>query len=101
MTKYLISFPSAAMKVAPEDLPAVGDAARIVRDDARRVRPRAVRIDRQRPELRGNRAARRSRRRLAIGIGIGKGNELAAVRAKTKRDLLQAACQLHKFPPPQ
>lgn len=30
MTKYLISFPSAAMVVPPEELPAVGDAARAV-----------------------------------------------------------------------
>jgi hypothetical protein len=35
MTKYLISFPSAAMQVAPEDLPAVGDAARAVIEDAK------------------------------------------------------------------
>ncbi|NIJ21788.1 hypothetical protein FHS95_003499 [Sphingomonas naasensis] len=30
MTKYLISFPSEAMMVTPEELPAVGDAARAV-----------------------------------------------------------------------
>lgn len=30
MTKYLISFPAAAMDVAPEDLAAVGEAARAV-----------------------------------------------------------------------
>ncbi|CAM3362597.1 hypothetical protein PSET11_02964 [Arthrobacter ulcerisalmonis] len=30
MTKYLISFPSAAMKVAAEELPAVSEAARAV-----------------------------------------------------------------------
>ncbi|OYX01635.1 MAG: transcription initiation protein [Caulobacter vibrioides] len=35
MTKYLISFPSAAMQVSPEDLPAVGDAARAVIEEAK------------------------------------------------------------------
>lgn len=35
MTKYLISFPSAAMTVEPEDLPAVGDAARAVIAEAK------------------------------------------------------------------
>lgn len=35
MTKYLISFPSAAMQVPPEDLPAVGDAARAVIEEAK------------------------------------------------------------------
>lgn len=30
MTKYLISFPSEAMQVSPQELPAVGDAARAV-----------------------------------------------------------------------
>ncbi|ATC32449.1 transcription initiation protein [Caulobacter vibrioides] len=35
MTKYLISFPSAAMRVSPEDLPAVGDAARAVIEEAK------------------------------------------------------------------
>ncbi|MDR7230004.1 hypothetical protein J2X45_001085 [Caulobacter sp. BE264] len=35
MTKYLISFPSAAMQVSPEDLPAVGDAARAVIAEAK------------------------------------------------------------------
>lgn len=35
MTKYLISFPSHAMDVAPEDLPAVGDAARAVIAEAK------------------------------------------------------------------
>ena len=38
MTKYLISFPSAAMQVAPEDLPAVGDAARAVIEEAKTAR---------------------------------------------------------------
>lgn len=35
MTKYLISFPAAAMDVAPEDLPEVGDAARAVIREAK------------------------------------------------------------------
>lgn len=35
MTKYLISFPSAAMVVPPEDLPAVAAAAHAVIDEAR------------------------------------------------------------------
>lgn len=35
MTKYLISFPSAAMRVAEEDLPAVADAARKVVREAK------------------------------------------------------------------
>lgn len=35
MTKYLFSFPSAAMQVAPEELPAVSDAARAVTREAR------------------------------------------------------------------
>lgn len=35
MTKYLISFPSAAMEVPGEDLPAVADAARAVVQEAK------------------------------------------------------------------
>ena len=35
MTKYLISFPSEAMDVAVEDLPAVSDAAHAVIDEAK------------------------------------------------------------------
>lgn len=35
MTKYLISFPSPAMQVAPEDLPAVSDASHAVVQEAR------------------------------------------------------------------
>lgn len=35
MTKYLISFPSEAMQVSDADLPAVGDAARAVIEDAK------------------------------------------------------------------
>lgn len=35
MTKYLISFPSAAMQVAPEDLPDVAAAARAVIAEAK------------------------------------------------------------------
>lgn len=35
MTKYLISFPSEAMVVSQEDLPAVGDAARAVIAEAK------------------------------------------------------------------
>lgn len=35
MTHYLISFPAAAMQVAPEDLPAAGEAARQVVRDAK------------------------------------------------------------------
>lgn len=35
MTKYLISFPSEAMMVAAEDLPAVGDDARAVIEEAK------------------------------------------------------------------
>jgi len=35
MTKYLISFPGPAMEVAPEDFPAVGDAAHAVIRDAK------------------------------------------------------------------
>lgn len=35
MTKYLISFPSGAMKVGTEELPAVGDAARAVIAEAK------------------------------------------------------------------
>lgn len=35
MTKYMISFPSRAMDVAPEDLPAVGDAAHAVIEAAK------------------------------------------------------------------
>ncbi|MAC82350.1 MAG: transcription initiation protein [Rhodobacteraceae bacterium] len=35
MTKYLISFPSAAMQVSAADLPAVGDAARAVIEQAK------------------------------------------------------------------
>ena len=35
MTKYLISFPSGAMDIAPEDLPAVGDAAHAVVQEAK------------------------------------------------------------------
>ncbi len=35
MTHYLISFPGAALQVAPEDLPAVGEAARQVVRDAK------------------------------------------------------------------
>jgi hypothetical protein len=35
MTKYLISFPSEAMVVSPKDLPAVGDAARAVIEEAK------------------------------------------------------------------
>lgn len=37
MTKYLISFPASAMKVAAEDLPAVGAAAREVVREAKAV----------------------------------------------------------------
>lgn len=35
MTKYLISFPSEAMQVTEEELPAVGDAARAVIEEAK------------------------------------------------------------------
>jgi hypothetical protein len=35
MAKYLISFPSAAMVVAPEELPAVADAAHAVVEEAK------------------------------------------------------------------
>jgi len=35
MTKYLISFPGPAMDVAPEDLPAVGEAAHSVMREAK------------------------------------------------------------------
>ena len=35
MTKYLISFPSAAMQVSAEDLPTVAEAARAVIQEAR------------------------------------------------------------------
>lgn len=35
MTKYLISFPAAAMNVPQEDLPAVGEAARVVIREAK------------------------------------------------------------------
>ncbi|MCR5871574.1 MULTISPECIES: YciI family protein [unclassified Sphingomonas] len=35
MTKYLISFPSAAMQVSDDELPAVGDAARAVIREAK------------------------------------------------------------------
>jgi hypothetical protein len=35
MTKYLISFPSRAMVVTPEELPVVGDAARAVIEEAK------------------------------------------------------------------
>lgn len=35
MTKYLISFPSEAMQVSDEELPAVGDAARAVIEEAK------------------------------------------------------------------
>lgn len=35
MTKYLISFPSEAMQVSAEELPAVGDAARAVIQQAK------------------------------------------------------------------
>lgn len=35
MTKYLISFPSAAMQVSEADLPAVGEAARAVIEEAK------------------------------------------------------------------
>lgn len=35
MTKYLISFPSEAMQVSEEELPAVGDAARAVIEEAK------------------------------------------------------------------
>src|SRR5689334_20049849 len=35
MTKYLISFPSEAMKVSAEELPVVGAAARAVIEDAK------------------------------------------------------------------
>jgi hypothetical protein len=35
MTKYLMSFPASAMQVAPDDLPAVGEAARTVIREAK------------------------------------------------------------------
>jgi len=35
MTKFLISFPAAAMQVAPEDMPAVSDASHAVIRDAK------------------------------------------------------------------
>ena len=35
MTKYLISFPGSAFDVPPEDLPAVGDAAHAVMQEAK------------------------------------------------------------------
>lgn len=37
MTKYLISFPAAAMDVALDDLPAVGEAARAVIREAKKA----------------------------------------------------------------
>ncbi|MFF3064815.1 YciI family protein [Oerskovia sp. NPDC057915] len=37
MTKYLISFPSGAMDVSAEDLPAVSDASHAVVEEARRA----------------------------------------------------------------
>ncbi|RXR25282.1 transcription initiation protein [Oerskovia turbata] len=37
MTKYLISFPSSAMDVSAEDLPAVSDASHAVVEEARRA----------------------------------------------------------------